>query len=109
MDNDEKSKLVYGLKYPEINREAALLYVKEYLREKIGEEIIISNTRELELGFFDYKNDKYNFIFTEYDERIQLVSTNGYTYFPEKNLTMYLWNVDEVQLTLEKLINDVLM
>ena len=56
----------------------------------------MSNTRELELGFYDYLNQEHRFYYNEYEEKISLISTDRNT-VPTNNITVAIWNVEQLE------------
>ena len=90
-------KLIFIPEYQSFNREETYNIVREYVEEKIGREVIVSNSREIKLNFFDYKNEYFSFVFNEYDEEIKLSSTDTHIYSPPHNTTMQMSPYDDVE------------
>lgn len=111
IENDEsKQRWVFSPVVQEYDKEYALEIVKSYLLEKTGEELIVNGEIILELGFIDYKNDKFNFSFNEYEDRIRLTATEANRYYSEypHNRTIVLYSEEELESTIKSLIEGVL-
>ncbi|MCB7521156.1 hypothetical protein LIZ64_05330 [[Clostridium] hylemonae] len=104
-----KNKWYYKPTVLGLNTEDSIGFIKDTLKDKTGEDLIVSGTVDFEVSFFDYKNDKFNFIYTEYDNNITLTSTEGYMHYPEKNITTFLWSEENIESTIESLIDSILI
>lgn len=58
-----------------IDQEKAFEIFKNYLYEKTGDDIVVSDTKELEVSFYDYKNENCTFQYNEYEGKIRLTNT----------------------------------
>lgn len=94
--NSDNSRLIFEPKTAVFNKDIAFENLKNYVSEKTGEDIVVSNTRELELGFYDYLNQEHRFYYNEYEEKISLISTDRNT-VPTNNITVAIWNVEQLE------------
>ena len=93
---DKNKKVIFESADIEFDREKSFVALKNYLYIKTGENIDISNTRELDLSFYDYKNEGHTFEYHEYEGEIHLVSTEKNDFAPSHNVTVIVR--DEAQL-----------
>lgn len=105
--DDKCNELIFILENYDFNKDDSYQILEKCLSQKIGEEIPISNTRKLELSFFDYKNEKYTFQFNEYSDNIQLVSTSSNFYYPTHNITVSFFSNENLENQMDYAINFV--
>lgn len=67
-----------------------------YLYEKTSEDIVVSNSKELEVSFYDYKNESYAFQYNQYEGKIRLINTRK-SIAPSHNITVIIWNEDQLE------------
>lgn len=106
--DDYNKQIIFLLECKSFDRDAAFQMLKAYLQEKIGSNVAVSNTREIVLTFFDYKNQNMTFNYTEYNENINLIRTNPRVGIPKYNATMYLFSETNPKSTLESLVDEVI-
>ena len=90
------SRLIFEPKTAAIDPDTAFEIFKKYLYEKTGEDIVVSNARVLELGFYDYLNQNHRFEYNEYEDRISLGSTDR-NIVPIHNITVSIWDADQLE------------
>lgn len=91
--NDKNDTLKFKTKNIDFDRDKSYKIFKNYLYSKIDKEIIVSNSRILELGFFDYKNEKLLFKYSDYQDGIRLISTDiNNLRFVKNNTTTYIFD-----------------
>lgn len=95
--DDECKELIFVLENSGFNRGDSLQVLKDCLYMKVGEVVPVSDSRELKLNFFDYKNDRYTFRFSEYDDKIRLVDTSSKSYFPTRNITVFFRENEDLE------------
>lgn len=108
MENTSKNKWYFTPVISGFNTKNSIDFIKDTLKDKTGEDLLVSGTDTFEVSFFDYKNDKFNFIYTEYDNKINLTSTEGYLQYPEKNIGTVLWSEENIESTIESLVESIL-
>ena len=67
-----------------------------YLYEKTSEDIVVSDSKELEVSFYDYKNESYTFQYNQYEGKIRLINTRK-SIAPSHNITVIIWNEDQLE------------
>lgn len=109
--NDEsEQKWIFRPVVQDYDKDRALEMVRTYLGEKTGQELIVSQDISFELGFIDYKNDKFNFYFNEYEDEIKLTKTDDNVYYSTypHNITTVLRSEEELESTIKNSIDDIL-
>lgn len=90
--NNNCDELFFVIDDENFDREKVYQIIKEYL-ESIDQNIHVSNTRYIELSFYDYKNENKEFEYNEYNDEIRLMSTSGTKHYYENNIGN-VWNKD---------------
>ena len=86
-------------------RESAEKYVQKYLK---NDDIHVYSDEYVKLSFFDYKNDRVTFQFSEYDNKLKLISTEDTRHIPPHNITSIFWKGVTVEKQLQRLMEDVI-
>ena len=64
--------------------------------KKTSEDIVVSDSKELEVSFYDYKNESYTFQYNQYEGKIRLINTRK-SIAPSHNITVIIWNEDQLE------------
>ena len=91
----ECNRLIFEPETIVIDQHKSFEILKKYLHEKTGEDIVVSDSKELEVSFYDYKNENYTFQYNEYEGKIRLINTHR-SIAPSHNITVAVWNEDQV-------------
>lgn len=92
----EYSQLIFKPETAVIDQDKAYDILKKYIYEKTGEEINISDSKELELDFYDYKNESHSFQYSEYEGKIRLINTAD-NYVPTHNISVPIMDTDQME------------
>lgn len=79
-----------------IDQDKAFEIFNNYLYEKTSEDIVVSDSKELEVSFYDYKNESYTFQYNQYKGKIRLINTRK-SIAPSHNITVIIWNEDQLE------------
>ncbi|MDM8237205.1 hypothetical protein [[Ruminococcus] torques] len=79
-----------------IDQDKAFEIFNNYLYEKTSEDIVVSDSKELEVSFYDYKNESYTFQYNQYEGKIRLINTRK-SIAPSHNITVIIWNEDQLE------------
>lgn len=79
-----------------IDQDKAFEIFNNYLYEKTSEDIVVSNSKELEVSFYDYKNESYTFQYNQYEGKIRLINTRK-SIAPSHNITVIIWSEDQLE------------
>lgn len=109
-NNEEEQRWIFRTVVQDYDESSALEMVKSYLHEKTGEDIWVNGDISLELSFIDYKNDKFNFYFSEFEDKIKLTQTNVNEFYSSytHNMTYILRSEEQLENTIKNLIDSVL-
>ena len=89
-------RLIFEPETVVIDQDKAFEIFYNYLYEKTGEDIAVSNSKELVVSFYDYKNENYAFQYNEYRGKIRLINTHG-SITPSHNTTVPIWSEDQLE------------
>lgn len=92
---DEKETLVFEPETTVIDKDKAFDIFQNYLHEKTEEDIVVSNSKELELSFYDYRNQNFCFQYSDYNGEIHLINTNRNS-VPLHNITLSVYESNQL-------------
>lgn len=86
-------------------RENVEKYVQEYLKD---DNIHVYSDEYVKISFFDYKNDRIIFQFSEYDNKLKLISTEDTRHIPPHNISSIYWKEETIEKQLQRLMEEVI-
>lgn len=86
-------------------RENVEKYVQEYLKD---DNIHVYSDEYVKISFFDYKNDRVIFQFSEYDNKLKLISTEDTRHIPPHNISLIYWKEETIEKQLQRLMEEVI-
>ncbi len=89
-------RLIFEPETVVIDQDKAFEIFNNYLYEKTSEDIVVSDLKELEVSFYDYKNESYTFQYNQYEGKIRLINTRK-SIAPSHNITVIIWNEDQLE------------
>ena len=89
-------RLIFEPETVVIDQDKAFEIFNNYLYEKTSEDIVVSDSKELEVSFYDYKNESYTFQYNQYEGKIRLINTRK-SIAPSHNITVIIWNEDQLE------------
>lgn len=106
--NEENPELIFVLEDHGFDRDRTFESVKARVKEKLGDSVIVSNDKYIELSFFDYKNERFTFQFSEYKNEIKLLNTSEKIYPTIYNITMYVYDSNGIEKQIEEAVDFVI-
>lgn len=106
--NELEEELIFILESDGFDKENVFQIVKNHIENRFDGTVYVSNSRDLWLSFFDYKNERFKFLFNESDRKIRLISTNEKRYPPIHNITLYYMEGMNLEMEIQDAIDFVI-
>lgn len=81
--------------------------IEKYVKEKLDESISVYKDRYIELSFYDYKNQRFNFRFID-DDKIRLINTGNENHIITRNVTQYISDMSIIEKQVEDAVDFVI-
>lgn len=87
---DKGATLDYEVCNTGFDHDEAFKYMNKYIKEKFGNETVVSNTRYIDLNYYDYTNQNYTLRYSGTKNRIENYSVRKgeLDTYPEHNCTV---------------------
>lgn len=106
---DKGATLDYEVCNTGFNHDEAFKYMNKYVKEKFGNETVVSNTRYIDLNYYDYTNQNYTLRYSGTKNRIENYSVRKgeLDTYPEHNCTVAFRENEDTFDQVRKLIDQV--
>ena len=108
IDNNNP-ELTFKVQKEEFNKEEIRENVEKYVQEYLKDDNIhVYSDEYVKISFFDYKNDRVIFQFSEYDNKLKLISTEDTRHIPPHNISSIYWKEETIEKQLQRLMEEVI-